>query len=272
MSVLLDDNGFRKLLNHFERPWSGYRKVRKGVMKRIRRHMRDVGVIDVEKYIELLSADTGEEAICKSCLQVTISRFFRDRRLWQHLKTRILPDLVIGFPAGIRVWSVGCGCGEEVYSFAILWREMQKYVSLTILATDINTENLQRAKTGIYGVSSLKEVAAEIREKYFTHDKDRKSFTIIDEVKRDISWLEHDLFTEPPAGKYHIIFLRNSLLMYHRGVEQAKAFDMIVQRLEPGGILIIGSHEKIVEGKREYFKREEKCPWLFRLKEQSVFT
>ena len=110
---MLSDTEFKVILNYFNRSWKGYRKVRKGVKKKIRRHMQVLDCSNIEDYLTVIASDQDQKKITESCLLVTISRFFRDRQLWECMAEIILPKLVRSFPDRIRVWSVGCACGEE---------------------------------------------------------------------------------------------------------------------------------------------------------------
>ena len=78
---MLTDSELKRILDHFNRPWKGYRRVRKGVKKRIRRHMKALGCSRPESYLSAISADKDQQKIAPSCLLVTISRFFRDLRM-----------------------------------------------------------------------------------------------------------------------------------------------------------------------------------------------
>jgi chemotaxis protein methyltransferase CheR len=164
---MLSDTEFRELLHHLDRPWAGYRRVRKRVKKRVRRHMATMGGSTIDAYLLALDRLSGAREACEQCLQVTISRFFRDRELWQTLRERILPELVEQFPAPIRIWSAGCACGEEPYSLAMLWEELGRPTQLDLLATDANSACLAHARAGVYSLSSLKRMPEKIRERYF---------------------------------------------------------------------------------------------------------
>ena len=107
----MDDRHFRQLLDALGLSWSGFRKVRKGVKKRVARHMQQLGCRDMDAYVARLETDTIVRLECERLLSVSISRFFRDRRLWETLQGHILPELATAFSTGIRMWSAGCACG-----------------------------------------------------------------------------------------------------------------------------------------------------------------
>lgn len=121
---MLSDDEFKMILDYFNRPWQGYRKVRKGVKKRIRRHMQDLNCSTARDYISIIAADKDQERITESCLLVTISRFFRDSRMWEYIEKTILPEFIENVRDQIQVWSAGCACGEEAYSLSILWHRL----------------------------------------------------------------------------------------------------------------------------------------------------
>jgi chemotaxis protein methyltransferase CheR len=171
----LDDHQFALLLRHMKYSWQGFRKVRKGVKKRVARHMQEIGCRDMDAYLQRISVDKAVRAECERVMTVSISRFFRDRRMWEILETRILPDLVTRDGASVSVWFAGCAGGEEVYSFRILWDNFtagyKPAPQLRLIATDRNPANLERAKIGCYPGGSLREVDETLKAKWFSRKK-----------------------------------------------------------------------------------------------------
>jgi chemotaxis protein methyltransferase CheR len=89
----MDDASFHQILDHFNLSWKGYRKVRKGVKKRLSQHMQELGCVSVGEYMAAVSRAPEIENECRMHLTVSISRFFRDSRLWESLeKTDVLSD------------------------------------------------------------------------------------------------------------------------------------------------------------------------------------
>lgn len=268
----MDDQQFSRLLDRFDLSRKGYRKVRKGVKKRIRRHMLELDRHSMDGYLDLLDADEKENRQALRLMSVSISRFFRDRLLWQALGQDLLPRLTREYGTKIRIWSAGCACGEEIYSLKILWHEFETGnlppSGPDWLATDINVVYLEKARKGLYPRSSLKEVPGDMVTRYF-HSPDRgRHYAVSSELKQGIAWQEHDLLSEPPDSDFHMVFLRNNLLTYYGDASKIPALRKIVGSLLHGGFLIIGSHEKIpreVEG----LVASEAHPCIFqRLKEK----
>lgn len=262
-SIVLNDDDFKTLLNYFDRSWSGYRRVRKGVIRRVRQHMASVQCKTVNMYIDRLEKEPELQAACESLFNVTISRFFRDRQLWHYLRDYCLPQLVQQFPSPIKIWSAGCACGEEPYSIAILWSTLNLQAQLDILATDAQQICLDRAQSGCYSKSSLKEVPTDMLTSCFEPVPETNEYAILPDCKKTIRWQQADLLESMPQEKFHLILLRNSVLTYFRGDKKKITFSKILHQLQPRGFLAIGSHEQLPM-QTQHLQRSEKCPMVFR--------
>lgn len=245
----MDDQQFRQLLNRYQFSWTGYRKVRKGVKKRIHRYMKSIECSNMADFLAELDRNNEVRDHCERLMTVSISRFFRDRELWQGLKEHILPEFMNIGRKKIKFWSAGCACGEEVYSFKIIWdciSDTRLHVpKLEVLATDINPIYLDRARSGIYSPSSLKEVTKEIRSRYFKQKGGKKLFEVKASLKEGITWKNHHLLFDPPGLEFDIIYLRNNVLTYYKEGPKKKAFSNVFESLAPCGILVLGSHESV---------------------------
>jgi chemotaxis protein methyltransferase CheR len=246
----MDDHQFSQLLDRFNLSWEGYRKVRKGVKKRVARHMQRLGCRNIDAYFHVL--DNNPQALREVELMITvsISRFFRDNQLWLVLEEEIIPDLIKRNSEKVSIWSAGCAQGQEVYSFKILWdrvkRRFDSLPHLRLWATDIHPEYLNKAKKGAYIRSALKEVSEEIKNAYFSPSEDKSLYFIADHLKRDITWETYNLVRQPPPGeKFQTIFLRNNLLTYYRQEIKESAFLKVISTLDKSGFLVIGTHEKL---------------------------
>jgi chemotaxis methyl-accepting protein methylase len=109
----------------------------------------------------------------------------------------------------------------------------------------MNPACLERAETGVYPLSSLKEVKKELMENYFEAKKGEKSYSVKSFLKKDIIWQQRDLISDQPDSDFHIIFLRNNLLTYYQDPEKTTTFKKAINRLISSGLLVIGSHEKL---------------------------
>ncbi|RJQ52213.1 MAG: hypothetical protein C4530_19190 [Desulfobacteraceae bacterium] len=244
----MHDDEFYALLDRLGFSREGYRKVRKGVKKRIRRHMLQIGCSNLVDYLERLQADPVLMDQLNQRMTVSISRFFRDRRLWTALEKEIFPERTRMNPEEIRVWSAGCACGEEVYSIKIVWerlrRRQKNLPAFAVTATDSNPVFLQKAQAGVYTRSSLNEVDPEDLESFFKPVPGNR-FEVLPVLKDGIVWDRKDHLLDPPETSFQLIFLRNNVLTYLEDSLKRKAFENVMEGLAPCGILIIGSHEEL---------------------------
>jgi chemotaxis protein methyltransferase CheR len=248
----MDDESFQQILQFFSLSWSGYRKVRKAVKKRLVRHMLECGCRKVRDYLLLLEEDPEAIREARKLLTVSISRFFRDHRLWEVMDDCVIPkllreaDTVCQRP--VRVWSAGCSCGEEVYSLHIVWDQVGRRFSvmppLEVWATDANPEVLERARLGVYPRSSVKGLPSLLLHDCFVPIS--KGFAILDALKDGIHWMKHDFVSElPPGVTFDLIFLRNNLLTYYEQTVKERVFLQILAALRTGGFLVLGDNEQI---------------------------
>ena len=245
----MDDEQFRQLLDHFGYSWTGYRRVRKGVKRRISRHIQQVGCRNTQEYLDRLDADSGLLSQFDNVMSVSVSRFFRDRLLWKVMEEHIVPEIAKENREKVRFVSVGCACGEEVYSFKIVWEiqraRIEDMPELEILAMDINPDYIGRAREGKYSKSSLKEVPDELRDAYFLYSGKGGLYEIVPSMRAGISWKVQNAVKEPLQGNFQVIFLRNGILTYYKDELRQTAFRKILGSLSMGGFLIIGSHERL---------------------------
>jgi chemotaxis methyl-accepting protein methylase len=263
----MDDDQFRQLLDWFDFSWSGYRKVRKGVKKRISRHMQELKCSNINAYLDLLNKSAELRQDCEKRMSVSISRFFRDRQLWHDLADDVLPGMIETEKKALRVWSAGCARGEEVYSFKIVWdhlsKKYQQLPEIEIVATDIHPDYIDKARAGVYAKSSMKEVPPEVREHYFDIRKSGNRFDIKAVFKKGIEWKVQDIFSDPPGSSFDMIFLRNNLLTYYKAHLKIEGLKRVLKALAPAGWLIVGSHEKLPSAVSNV-QRHHSIPWAYR--------
>ncbi len=247
----MEDAQLRQILLPLGLSWKGYRKVRQGTKRRLERFMQKRGIRSMDSFLSALADNPELRKQAQGIVTVSISRFFRDRGLWNVLENQIFPRLLVPAPRQIKVWSAGCARGEEAYSIKILWEEFGRrhrpMPSLDLWATDVDGEILSRAQAGVFSLSSLKEIREEWRRQYF-EPAAPFLLAVVPSLKRGIQWKIHDFITdEPPQKNFSLIFLRNNLLTYYQEEIKKSALGRILQGLHSGGFLIIGSHEKLPE-------------------------
>jgi chemotaxis protein methyltransferase CheR len=248
--------------------WAGFRKVRRQVCRRIARRMEELELADLAAYRRHLEAHPEEWPVLDGLCRVTISRLYRDRSLFDFLGAEGLPALArvaSAEEAPLRCWSAGCASGEEPYTLAILWeREVAAHfpsVRLEIVATDSDLDLLARARAGIYGASSLKEIPEGWRPAALVPDAG--GFRVRDEIRGAVRFLRQDIRREMPAGPFHLVLCRNLAFTYFDRELQEEILASAGRRLHRSGLLVLGSHERL-PGSGAGWDRSERVPWVYR--------
>lgn len=219
---------------------------RGGINRKVERRVGDLGLPAFEDYLFRIKKDPEERSCLSQILTVTITRFFRDKRAFDILENSIIPWVVDHKGAGdFRIWSIGCANGEEPYSLSMLWKERfeNKFpqIRLTLLATDINENLLERAREGRYKKSSLKEVPEEILRRFFRIDN---GVYILDQtVRESVAFRKHDIIHEEPFSGMDILFCRNLAFTYFSKECQKDVLKKLAASLKENGYLIIGKEE-----------------------------
>lgn len=238
--------------------WAGFRKVRGQVCKRIAQRIGALGLSGEPDYQAYLEDNPGEWAILDNSCRITISRFYRDQGVFRLLEQLLFPDLArIALCQGkstLTCWCAGCASGEEPYSLAILWRlrlqERFPGLRLNLLATDADETILARARQGVYQASSLKELPPPLLTEAFVWAADR--YRLKAPYRDAVQFLRHDLRHGTPGGPFDLILCRNCAFTYFEESLQREVLTTIREALVPGGLLIIGIHEKLPPGAAEF--------------------
>jgi chemotaxis protein methyltransferase CheR len=230
--------------------WKGFRKVRRQVCRRIRDRIGELELTGHDAYREYLEAEPAEWECLAILCRVTISRFQRDREVFRVLVEEVLPRLA-ECRGEVRAWSVGCASGEEPYTLSLLWRlrsdESLPGTELRILATDVDPAVLARAREARYPRGALRELAPESLERAFEAAEDEE-LRLREAFREGVTFRRQDVRREMPAGSFHLILCRNLVFTYFDEAEQRRILAGLLERLEPGGILVLGSHERLPEG------------------------
>jgi chemotaxis protein methyltransferase CheR len=242
--------------------WAGFRRVRRQVCKRIARRLRALDLADTEAYATFLEAHPDEWDRLDELCRVTISRFYRDRAVFEHLRRAVLPDLMRPAPSGaireVRCWSAGCASGEEPYTLAAMWEcalgRRFPQAELRIIATDADAGMMARARAGIFPAGSLRDLPVAWRARCFDRTGDR--YVVRPPLRRLITFRRQDLRCARPAGPLDLVLCRNLAFTYFDDGLQREVLAHIARRLRPGGVLVIGSHEKLPAGAAGFVPRE----------------
>ena len=214
------------------------------------------GFKDVNVFAARLLSEPPSQATLEmlaSHLTVGETYFFREKRALEAFEERIIPEFVRQRREGerrLRVWCAGCSTGEEPYTIAILIRKLIPDLAswdISILATDINTQVLQKARAAKYSQWSFRETPERIKATCFQPAGDGR-LELISEIRSMVTFSSLNLAIDPypplanGAGDIDIIFCRN-VLMYFSAQAAQKVARRFYQSLVEGGWLVVSANE-----------------------------
>lgn len=231
--------------------WKGFKKPRGQVLKRIRGRIQELELSGgYSEYKQYLENNPGEWELLDRFCGVTVSKFFRDRKLWDFIRDNLLKEYIrTGNPDSVSIWSAGCCNGEEPYSITIIADQLSEKTDLEvkteILATDRNEKVLSRGLNGIYPESALQELTEEEREKYFQTEKETEQYKISEKLIHHIEFEQRDIRRSFPRRQFDFVFCRSLVFTYYSLKHQQRFLSRLKSHLKKKGFLIIGGHEEI---------------------------
>jgi chemotaxis protein methyltransferase CheR len=231
--------------------WPGYRRVHRQVCKRLARRMAALHVPDAAAYHAHLEAHAEEWPVFEAFFRIPISRFYRDRTVFDSLAADVMPVLAAdalrcGRPR-LLAWSAGCAAGEEPYSLNLMWKFAlaARYPGLgfAVVATDADGPLLARARAAVYRASSLKELPSRWIEEAF--ERANALCRLKPAFQEGVAFHIDDLRASTLRGPFDLVLCRNLAFTYFDSDGQRAAEGRLFDALRPGGALVVGRHERL---------------------------
>ena len=178
------------------------------------------------------------------------SFFFRDSKPFDQFKEIVLPHLLTARATrrSFRIWSAACSSGQEAYSLAMILKENAAKLQgwkIDILATDLSTEILQKAKEGAYTQFEVQRgLPIDLLVKYFKQEGER--WMIDPGVRQMVTYKTFNLLEDPTTlGAFDVVFLRNVLIYFDQPMK-AKVLAGIARNMPADGFLYLGGAETVL--------------------------
>jgi chemotaxis protein methyltransferase CheR len=217
----------------------------------IRRTMARRGISDAAALAGLLRHDTTEREAMVAELTIGETYFQRDPSQFGVLSEQILPELLARRDRPVRVWSAGCASGEEPYTVAMLFDELNALDRAQIVGTDIARQRLQDAQRGIYSKWSLRATPEGIRKKYFRERGRFYELTPRLRERVDFRYLNlaEDQFPSLSVGIWgmDVILCRNVLIYFDSATVERVARRLLASLSEDGWLILGASDPAISE-------------------------
>lgn len=218
--------------------------------RRIQRILELYKLASVDVLIKRLTDEPKFFKDFVSEVTVNVTEMFRDPSFWRELRDHILPNILLNH-SNISIWHAGCSSGEEVFSMAIVLKEMGVLDKTKIVASDIDTDILQKAKSGVYSMKNmelnqknyLRFQGISSLDKYYREENGK---AIMDKsLVEQVSFREHNLVASTAFSKFDLILCRNVMIYFNQTL-QNNVLKMFHESLFKYGYLIVGSKESLI--------------------------
>ncbi len=207
-----------------------------------------------EYYKHVLNDESGRELIILlDSIATNYTFFFREPKHFEYLSEEFIPELIKrkkDCNRKLRFWSAGCSSGEEAYSILITILEgidNPLVWDILVYATDLSTQMIRVAESGIYHREKISNTPSSILKKYFLKGNgDWKDYVKVKDNLKQYIRFERLNLTEPfyLGEKFDCIFCRNVMIYFDKAI-QKKIINRFYENLTPGGVLIIGHSESL---------------------------
>ncbi len=227
------------------------------VYSRLAKRLRALRMNGFKQYCALIETarDAGERERMIEALTTNVTRFFRERHHFEHLRTKVLPELAEGVRRGrpLRIWSAGCSSGEEPYSIALTvlsaMPDAAKF-DVKVLASDINRKVLDEGRRGIYREAAIAPLTRQQCANWFETSENgagEKFWRAGEQLRRLVAFRELNLIADWPLKQaYQAIFCRN-VTIYLEENARTEIWNRFADRLAPRGCLYLGHSERVID-------------------------
>jgi chemotaxis protein methyltransferase CheR len=219
------------------------------VYSRLVRRLRALKLSSFSEYCDLLQGPHADDEMgdLVNAITTNLTSFFRESHHFEHLRDEVLAPLVAARANRLRIWSAGCSQGMEPYSIAMTMKAALKggsSLDAKILATDIDTNMLDKCNAGIYPFEQYENIPSIYRGDV-NKISGGQSIEMSHALKESISFKHLNLLEAwPMKGPFDVIFCRN-VVIYFDKTTQAELFRRMAELLKPRGFLYIGHSENL---------------------------
>ena len=239
-------NFLRLLLDEFGSDYTGYSK--NFVVRRLQGFLQNLGLNSLEVLICYLRQKPQVLADIQKELSINYTEMFRNPGFFYSIRKRVFPFLAT-YPT-LKIWHAGCSTGEEVFSLAILLQEVGLLDRTKIYATDKESSVLNKASSAIFDTSRMQEYTANYYSSggnsefsnYYSSGYGQLKFQ--ENLRKSISFQQHDLLSDGPLQKFNLIFCRNVMIYFSPDL-QNRVVGSLCSSLSNLGYLGLGATETL---------------------------
>lgn len=194
---------------------------------------------------------------CIDELTVNLTELFRNPEIWIKMREDILPEYKTNFR--LNMWHAGCSSGEEVYTMAMVLKDLGFIRKSRTLATDLSSGILAQAIEAKYSHMLMNKYANSF-QKYLPNGKiedcfikEDKHIKVKDELKKHVEFKQHNLVQDSMDREFDIVFCRNVMIYFDDSLKM-KVLKLFYDSLKKDGLFVIGYYDMLPQASQEYFK------------------
>ncbi|MFZ2407829.1 MAG: protein-glutamate O-methyltransferase CheR [Methylobacter sp.] len=222
------------------------------VTSRLAKRLHHYGLASYGEYFQMITAADGQKElqVAVDLLTTNETHFFREPKHFDFLQQRILPERKPGKP--LRIWSAACSSGEEPYSIAMLLDDVLGNAPWEIVASDLSTQVLEKARSGLYPMMRATEIPSRYLSSYCLKGTGSQEGTLLIEhkLRERVQFIHYNLTEVPPKlGEFDVIFLRNVMIYFDQETKR-RVVKRLLSMLRSGGHFLVG-HSETLNGVNE---------------------
>lgn len=222
------------------------------IRARLGKRQRALGFASLASYARYLqtSGDEAEVTQAVDALTTNYTHFLREEDHFEFLVKTVVPEVTGGEPGPLRLWSAACATGEEPFTMAF---HLEEFFPATrgwdwrILATDVSTRALAKAREAIFAADRVAAIPAEWQRRYLRRGVGVAAglYQVKSHLRERIEFRHENLLDEQRGSEpFHVIFCRNVMIYFDRPTQE-QLVNSLCRRLVPGGYLMIGHSESL---------------------------
>lgn len=222
------------------------------VTSRLAKRLHHYGLASYGEYFQMITAADGktELQMAIDLLTTNETHFFREPKHFDFLRQRILPERKPGRP--LRIWSAACSSGEEPYSIAMLLDDVLGNAPWEVIASDLSTQVLEKARNGLYPMTRIMEIPSRYLSSYCLKGTGSQEGTLLigHKLRERVQFMHCNLIEAlPKLGEFDVIFLRNVMIYFDQETKR-RVVKRLLSMLRPGGHFLVG-HSETLNGVNE---------------------
>ena len=229
------------------------------VQARIERRIQALRLGNIQGYLNYLIRDPhgSEVEHLLNAVSTNLTHFYRDQAQYSVLHD-VLEQWMSEGQTKFRLWSAACSTGQEAYSMAMTLLDCagKKKMDWKILGTDISTDALRTATSGIFPKNEIERIPKNLLARYFGQkEKEKKTeHHIHSKIRTQVSFNRLNLAATPfiMKGPFDVIFCCNVMIYFDDPVKD-HLLKEIHRLLRPGGLLMVGQAERLSDKHAKQF-------------------